>query len=126
MAQDQIDLTQEREKIGAQSAFDAVGNLRVAYTGLTAEDMESLRVLNGSPHWKVYRTLLERAMAEHFRASTMVTDVNGVVRMIQSSGLAAGINFSINQLQVLCAHYDAQQKKELEKSSKKPEPFRKG
>lgn len=123
-----IDLTQKPDSpdIQAQAAFDAAGNLRVAYVGLTAEDMESLKALASSPHWKIYRTLLQRAVAEYMRASWQVTDVNGVVKMVHNAGLAAGINFSINQVQVLCAEYDRKQQEALEKAEKKPQPFRKG
>ncbi len=123
-----IDLTKsaEESQIQAQSAFDAAGNLRVAYEGITAEDMESLKALATSPHWRVYRVLLQKAVAEYMRASWQVTDVNGVVKMVHNAGLAAGINFSINQVQVLCADYDKKQKEAIEKAEKKPQPFRKG
>lgn len=104
--------------IETKAMADAVGNLRVAYVNLTAEDFEMLKALNDSPYWVHYRKILEKAMAEYLRASTMVTDVNGVVKMVHNSGLAAGINFAINQIQVLCADYDAKKQKAIEKSTK--------
>ena len=121
-----MDLTPKNETFSAQSAFDAAGSLRIGYKGLTKEDMESLVALQGSPHWAVYRRLLTGAMSEHYRASSMVTDVDGVVKMISNAGLAAGINFAINQLQVLCADYHAKLKKGLEKPVENSKPFKRG
>lgn len=114
------------EKFMAQGLLDAAGNLRIGYKGMTAEDMEALKALNASPHWAVYRKILQSAMAEYMRASTQVVDVNGVVKMLHSAGMAAGMNFAINQLQVLCADYDAKAKKTLEKTTKEKVPFKRG
>lgn len=116
----------DSKEIMAQGVVDAAGELRIGYKNMTKEDMESLKALNSSPHWAVYRKLLMGAMAEYLRASTQVTNVDGVIKMLHSSGMAAGMNFSINQLQVLCADYDAKAKKELEKSTKVQVPFKRG
>lgn len=109
-----------------EAVEDAMGNLRIGYKNLTAEDMESLKALKDSPHWKVYRKLLESALAEYTRASWQVTGVDGVVKMLHSAGLAAGINFSINQLSVLVGQTNLKQQKALEKPDKKPQSFVRG
>lgn len=119
-------MEQDLKHIESHSTFDAAGSLRIAYKGLAPEDLESLKVLVSSPYWRVYRTILQHAMAEHLRASTMVTDVNGIVKMLHNSGMAAGINFAINQIQVLCADHDARAQQEVEKHPKQNVPFRRG
>ncbi len=112
--------------VEGESAIDASGALRVGYKGLTLEDKESLRTLMESPHWKVYRDILIVAVGEHMRASWRVSNVDDVVKGIHNAGLAAGINFAINQLNVIVQTSDASVQKALEKQSRKPQDFKKG
>lgn len=93
---------------------------------LTAEDLESLKALAESPHWAVYKRFLMRAEVEIRKSASMGTGFDGMIDSWNKNGMASGINFTIVQLQGICANYDARIKKELEKRDKKTEPFRKG
>lgn len=115
----------EQEQVDTSAAFDATGSLRVGFT-LSKEEIEALRTLASSPFWKLYAKILMAAREEHLTASTMVTSVDHAVKMIHLSGMAAGIKFCVNQLQILCADHDARAKKELEKSKPSVQPFRRG
>ncbi len=115
----------EQEQVDTRSTFDSTGSLRVGFR-LSKEEIEALRTLANSPFWKLYAKILMSAREEHLTASTMVTSVDHAVKMIHLSGMAAGIKFCVNQLQVLCADHDAKAKIELEKSKQPVQPFRRG
>lgn len=93
---------------------------------LTPEEFESLKTLASSPFWATYQKVLMRAEIEIRRGAGLGRGFDGMIDSWQQNGFAAGINFTITQLQALCADYDAKAKKALEKESKPKQPFKRG
>ena len=116
----------EQPSIEAKAAIDAAGNLRVGYHGLSPEDHETLKALLNMPHWKLYREVLTRAQAEYSRAAMNGVGFDGMIDSWKNQGIAAGLNFAITQLPILCREYDAKNNKVLEKPEKSKVPFRRG
>jgi hypothetical protein len=116
----------EQPKVEAQAAVDAAGNLRIGYVGLSKEDHEVLKALLNMPHWKLYRDILVRAQAEYARAAMNGVGFDGMIDSWKNQGIAAGLNFAVTQLPILCREYDAKNNKALEKQDKPKVPFTRG
>lgn len=93
---------------------------------LSAEEREALKALASSPFWAVYVKFLMRTEIEVRRAAGLGSGFDGMIDNWNRSGFAAGINFTITQLQALITDSDAKAKKVLEKQTEVKQPFRRG
>lgn len=93
---------------------------------LTPELYESLAVLNDSPYWTPYRKLLLQAKQAYLDSVMSMRDPLDITKTL---GLAAGINFAINQLPILVSAYRQKEQKVLKALEKKEslgKEFRRG
>lgn len=116
----------ELDNLEVKAIVDANNELRLGFSGISREEMEELRTLASSPFWRTYRKILIRAQAEFSRAALRGTGFDGMIDSWKNQGISAGINFSVNQVQVLLDSLDSKEKKILEKDSKPKQPFRRG
>lgn len=83
-----------------------------ATSGLTIEEIETLRALHSSTLWQAYRKVLIRAKEAYFLSMLPEMDTN---KTFQTKGMVAGINYCINQLPVVLAGDALKKKRELSK-----------
>lgn len=93
---------------------------------LTPEDYAALKALAESPFWRVYVKVLMKAEIDIRRAAGLGTGFDGMIDSWQKNGMAAGINFTITQLQALLTDFDNKRQKALEKEQKPKQPFKRG
>ncbi len=93
---------------------------------LKPDQYESLDVLQNSPHWKVYRDILLKAKQSYLDSILAMREPIDITKHL---GIAAGINFALNQLPLLVSQYRAEVEKNLGSLDKKDKPgqeFRRG
>ena len=78
---------------------------------LSPDQYESLAVLQSSPHWKVYREILHQAKQSYLDSILAMREPIDITKHL---GIAAGINFALNQLPLLVAGYTQAAAKRLE------------
>jgi hypothetical protein len=75
---------------------------------LKQEHYELLKLLFESDAWKLYRKLLIQAKEGYFHLALSLDDPN---KVLKNMGTAAGVNFAVNQLDLLMFQYKKQQAK---------------
>lgn len=89
-----------------QLVMDEKGQLQ-ALARLTPDQQETLKALESSGAWKLYRKILLQAKDGYFQSALPMKDPNEILKTI---GIVAGINFAVNQLAFLVAQYNKQAK----------------
>ena len=81
------------------------------------DDYQSLLALQGSPHWKRYKTLLNQKLVAKFFSILPLKDSEEILKAV---GECAGINESINTIDQLCSQYKVRLEKAEKENVKTP------